>query len=85
VMDAYELTARAHALPDAFADRLTAADLADVRDCAEAGEWGEEVDLLLAPLRGRGQVITTAERCELMALLEAMGMPTDPVDRLNAS
>jgi hypothetical protein len=85
VMDAYELAARAHALPDAFADRLTPADLADVRGCAKAGEWGEEVDLLLASLRGRGQVITTAERYELIALLEAMDMPPDPVDRLTAS
>ena len=77
-MDAYELAARAHALPAAFADRLEPADLTDVRELAEAGEWGEEVDLLVATLRVRHRSVTAAERCELMALLEAMACPPAP-------
>ena len=49
-MDERELTQRAYALPVIFPDRLTALDLAAIRDYAEAGEWGEEIDLLVACL-----------------------------------
>jgi hypothetical protein len=82
-MDDYELAERAHALPDRFADRLEPADLATVREYAEVGEWGEEIDLLLASLRAAQRPVTAEERSELVALLEAMGMPTEPVDALS--
>ena len=71
------------ALPDRFADRLDGDGLADVRDAARAGEWGEAVDILLAGLVQAGTTVTVSERNELRSLLEAMGMPTDPVDALN--
>jgi hypothetical protein len=56
---------------------------AAVREYAAVGEWGEEIDLLLASLRGTGQPVTTAERNELTALLKAMGLSADPVEKLN--
>lgn len=82
-MDDYEIAERAHALPDTFADRLEPADLATVREYAEAGEWGEEVDLLLTCLRAGQRSVTAAERTELMKLLAAMGTGTDAVEALN--
>jgi len=82
-MDGYELAQRAHALPETFADRLEPTDLAAVREYAEVGEWGEEIDLLLASLRAGQRSVRPAERSELLALLKAMGMPTEPVDALH--
>ena len=81
-MDEYELARRAYALPGRFADRLDPVSLADEREYAQAGEWAEEVDLLLACLRGDRRSVSAAERAELAALLEAMGMPTEPAEEL---
>jgi hypothetical protein len=82
-MDDYEIAERACALPDTFADRLEPNDLATIREYAEVGEWGEEIDLLLASLRAGRRSVTAAERAELTALLAAMGMATDAVEALN--
>lgn len=82
-MDDHELAERAHALPDIFANRLEPADLDAVREYAEAGEWGEEIDLLLASLRETQRSVTAAERTELVTLLEAMGLPADPISALS--
>jgi hypothetical protein len=46
--------------------------------------WGEEIDLLLASLRAARQPVTAAEREELVALLEAMGLPVEPAEQLSA-
>jgi hypothetical protein len=83
-MDEYELAGRAYALPVRFADRLDPAQLADVREYAQVGEWAEEVDLLLACLRTAGRPVSAAERAELVALLQAMGLPTEPAEELRA-
>jgi hypothetical protein len=83
-MDEYELAERAYALPARFADRLDPADLATVREYAEAGEWGEEIDLLLACLSTGRRPVTAVERGELMTLLEAMGLPPEPAEQLSA-
>jgi hypothetical protein len=84
-MDEYELAKRAYALPDRFADRLNPADLATVREYAEVGEWGEEVDLLLACLGSTRRSVTAEERGELAALLDAMGWPSTPLDQLGTA
>jgi hypothetical protein len=70
------------ALPDRFQDRLDGEGLADVRDAARAGEWGEAVDILLAGLIQTGTPVTVGEQGELRSLLEAMGMATEAVDAL---
>ena len=84
-MDQYEFAAPVHALPGMFADRLDPRDLADVRECAEAGEWGEEVDLLIACLRETRRPVSAEERQELVALLQAMGLPVEPAQELPAT
>jgi hypothetical protein len=81
-MDEHDLAQRAYALPDTFAGRLSPADLASAREFAEAGEWGEELDLLVAALSGTSQPVSVAERDELAALASAVGMPVEPVGRL---
>jgi hypothetical protein len=81
-MDEHDLAQRAYALPDTFAERLSPADLASVREFAEAGEWGEELDLLVAVLSGTHQPVSVAERDELAVLASAVGMPVEAVGRL---
>lgn len=56
-----------------------------MRELAEAGEWGEEVDLLIACLRETRRPVTAAEREELAALLQAMGLPAEPAQELLAA
>lgn len=92
-MDEHELADRAHALPDRFADRIEASDLAHIRSAARGGEWTEEVDNLLACLQNGGRSITTDERDEIQAVLDALKAPDGafdvpagsqtPQDRLN--
>jgi hypothetical protein len=55
----------------------------DVASAARAGEWGEAVDVLLAGLVKTQVRVSGAERDELLALLNAMGLPPEPVSRLN--
>jgi hypothetical protein len=78
-----EMMDRVNALPDRFAGRLDPTDLDDVRDAAYAGEWGEAVDNLIAGLALTQAAVTTAERDELRALLDAMGLPSDITNGLN--
>jgi hypothetical protein len=47
------------------------------------GEYGELTIELAASLAARHAPVTTAERDELLALPEAMQMPTDPIADLN--
>lgn len=81
-MNEDDIMRHVNALPDRFADRLGLNGLDDVRDAARAGEWGEAVDILLAGLIKSHVTVTADERDELRSLLMAMGMATDPVDRL---
>ena len=47
------------------------------------GEYGELTIELAASLAAHHVPVTAPERDELLGLLEAMGMPTDPIGRLN--
>ncbi|HEY3681403.1 MAG TPA: hypothetical protein VGL93_00100 [Streptosporangiaceae bacterium] len=82
-MDRSELSRRAKALPERFADRLDAVGLRQVREDLGAGEWGEGLDNLLAGLGTAGAAITRDERRELGELLEAVGMHGDRLDVLD--
>jgi hypothetical protein len=82
-MDEHDLAQRASGLPDRFAGRLSPDDLAGVREFAGAGEWAEELDLLVAALAAARQPVSPSERDELTALFGAMGMSIDPVGRLS--
>lgn len=82
-MNQDDIMRHVNALPGRFADRLDFSGLDDVRDAARAGEWGEAVDILLAGLITSHVTVTADERDELRTLLTAMGMATDPIDRLS--
>jgi hypothetical protein len=78
-----EIIERAEALPDRFADRLTESALWSIKRMRGGGEYGLLTIELAASLAVHNMPVTAAERDELRALLEAMGMPTDPIERLN--
>jgi hypothetical protein len=78
-----EIIERVEALPERFASRLTEDALWSVRRMRGGGEYGELAIELAATLAKTGAAVTPEERDDLRFLLEAMGMPTDPIDRLN--
>jgi hypothetical protein len=84
-MEDKELARRAYALPDRFADRLDPKDLANIREYADVGEWGEEIEELLASLRHDDRAITTAEHEEIQALLDAMGESPELLNQLRVA
>jgi hypothetical protein len=81
-MDEYEIARRASKLPDRFATRVDRTTLEGLRAMDGGGEYGELTIELAATLAATGTPVSTAERDELQALLDAMGMPTDPIQRL---
>lgn len=78
-----EIIERAEALPDRFADRVTESTLWSIKRMRGGGEYGELTIELAASLAAHHTPVTPEERDELRGLLEAMGMPTDPIDQLN--
>lgn len=81
-MDRSELSRRAKALPDRFADRLDPTGLRHVHEDLGSGEWGEGLDNLLAGLANAAAPITREEHQELTELLAAIGMTTERLDAL---
>jgi hypothetical protein len=82
-MDKYEVAQRASALPARFAERVPPHTLESIQLMEEGGEYEELTIELAASLAAHNTPVTAAERDELLALLEAMGMPTDPIPKLN--
>ena len=78
-----EIIERAEALPERFADRLTESTLWSIKRMRGGGEYGELTIELAASLAAHKTPVTAEERDELRALLEAMHMPTDPIEELN--
>ena len=78
-----EIIERAEALPDRFADRVSESTLWSIKRMRGGGEYGELTIELAAALAAHKSPVTAGERDELLALLEAMHMPTDPVAALN--
>jgi hypothetical protein len=78
-----EIIEQAEALPDRFADRLTDSALWSIKRMRGGGEYGLLTIELAASLAAHNTPVTPEERDELRALLEAMGMPTEPIGRLN--
>jgi len=78
-----EIIEKAEALPDRFADRVTESTLWSIKRMRGGGEYGELTIELAASLAAHRTPVTAAERDELLALLEAMDMPTDPIAELN--
>ena len=82
-MDESEIARRASVLPGRFAGRIPAPTLEIVELMDGGGEYGELTIELAASLAADHTPVTAAERDELLALLQAMGQPTDPIERLN--
>jgi hypothetical protein len=82
-MDKYEVAQRASSLPHRFADRIPRNTLEIIELMDGGGEYGELTIELAASLAAHNTPVTPEERDELRALLEAMGMPTEPIGRLN--
>lgn len=78
-----EVIKQAKTLPDRYATRIAESTLWSIRAMAAGGEYGEMTIELAASLAADKTPVTMAERDELLALLEAMGMPTEPVAQLN--
>ena len=78
-----EIIDRAETLPERFADRVTESTLWNIKRMRGGGEYGELTIELTASLAARHTPVTPEERDELRALLEAMSMPTDPIEQLN--
>jgi hypothetical protein len=82
-MDENEIARRASSLPQRFADRIPARTREIIELMEGGGEYGELTIELAAALAAEKSPVSAAERDELLALLEATGMPTDPVAELN--
>ena len=82
-MDEVEIARRASSLPGRFADRIPARTREIIELMDGGGEYGEMTIELAASLAANHTPVTAAERDELLALLEAMDMPTDPIGELN--
>ena len=82
-MDKYEIARRASNLPHRFADRIPQNTLEIIELMDGGGEYGLLTIELAASLAAHNTPVTPEERDELRALLEAMDMPTDPIERLN--
>jgi hypothetical protein len=78
-----EIIAKAEALPDRFADRVSESTLWSIKRMRGGGEYGELTVELAASLAAHRTPVTVAERDELLGLLQAMGMPTEPIGELN--
>lgn len=81
-MDEYEIARRAAVLPDQFGNRLPEKTVGWLRTMERGGEYGELTSELTTALAAAGAVVSASEQAELRALLEATGMPSEPVDRL---
>jgi hypothetical protein len=82
-MDKYEISRRASSLPQKFAGRIPPHTQEIIELMDGGGEYGELTIELAASLAAHNTPVTAEERDELRALLEAMGMPTEPIGRLN--
>jgi hypothetical protein len=80
-----EIIERVERLPSRFADRLPMQTLESLRLMEAGGEYGELTIELAAALAARNVPVTAEEREELHDLLTSMGMPTDPIAKLNVS
>lgn len=78
-----EIIDKAGALPERFAGRVTESTLWSINQMRGGGEYGELTIELAASLAAHHIPVTSGERDELLALLQAMHMPTDPIPELN--
>jgi len=77
-----ELAQTMRHLPGRYTGRLGPRTLRRVTNAAAAGQFERAVEQLIRSLHVRAEPVTTGERDELRAVLEAMNMPDDRIDGL---
>lgn len=77
-----ELGEEIRRLPDRYAGRLPAETVKSIGDAATAGEWEEAIRRLVSALYGQGHAISAAERHDLAAVVRALNLPAELLDRL---
>ena len=82
-MDEHEIARKASSLAERFANRVPPETQESISIMDNGGEYGELTSELAASLAAHHTPVTATERDELLALLEAMQMPTDPIAQLN--
>jgi hypothetical protein len=69
-------------LPERFTDRLPDRTLQRLSIAASGGQWEQVMGDLIASLRAHNQPVTAEERDQLLAVLEALSLPTTPLHDL---
>lgn len=82
-MDNRELLKRTDAAVAAFADRVPERHMAGIREMADVGEPGEAVSNLVAAIVQHGTQVTSVERDELRALVDATGEGGEWLDQVS--
>ena len=82
-MHEHEIARRASGLPGQFADRVSPETLESLKLMDEGGEYGELTIELTASLAANHAPVTPREKAELLALLEATGMPAEDIEKLS--
>lgn len=80
--DHRELARAIRRLPDRYRGRVPAHTLRQVSGAASAGKWEAAIDRLIMSLHAHAEPVTLGEREELGAILKAMNMPGNRIDRL---
>jgi 2-hydroxychromene-2-carboxylate isomerase len=80
--DHRELARAIRGLPDRYRGRVPARTLRQVSGAGSAGKWEAAIDRLIMSLDAHAERVTLGEREELRAILKAMNMPGNRVDRL---
>lgn len=81
-MNPEDVSETARALPERYADRLSADVLEGLQLMRDGGEFGELISLLAAALAKTQTPVTSVERDELRALAEATGEGGEYLDAL---
>ncbi len=84
-MNDAELATLTAGLPELFADRIAEPMLEILRSYAGAGEWGEELDLLVYELKQAGARVGRDELDKLRTAFTGWEIPTGILDGLNVA
>ncbi len=81
-MDERRLLAALREVPDQYAGRVRKEDVAGIQSMAQAGEWRELVDLLIASLAYNHASITADEASALRSYLERLDIQGSALDQI---
>ena len=84
-MNEAELAGLTAELPERFAGRVSDSSLRNLQSYADAGEWDELLDLLVAALKSTGAHLSRKELEELRRIFTEWRLPTDELAGLNVA